>query len=116
MTTIYLQKINNFIKQHFHFIKSICNKQIMKFIWTPWIVIDICEAYIWCVQRAIGPLAEVFRGRSPLNGGSWTRTNADRSREIYSLLPLPLGDTPEEMLTVGIEPTTVRLQVGCSTN
>ena len=28
------------------------------------------------------------------SGGGWTRTNEDRSREIYSLLPLPLGDTP----------------------
>ncbi len=46
------------------------------------------------VQRGFAPLAGVFRGQRPLNGGSWTRTNEDRSREIYSLLPLPLGDTP----------------------
>ena len=30
----------------------------------------------------------IYRGRG------WTRTTEDRSREIYSLLPLPLGDTP----------------------
>lgn len=50
-------------------------------------------------------------------GGGWTRTNVDRSREIYSLLPLPLGDTPEgkELLAVGLEPTTYRLQGECST-
>ena len=27
-------------------------------------------------------------------GGGQTRTDEDVSREIYSLLPLPLGDTP----------------------
>ena len=28
------------------------------------------------------------------NGGGWTRTSGDVSREIYSLLQLPLCDTP----------------------
>lgn len=50
-------------------------------------------------------------------GGSWTRTNGDRSRGIYSPLQLPLCDTPEEMmLAVRLELTTARLQVGCSTS
>ncbi len=49
-------------------------------------------------------------------GGGWTRTNGDRSRGIYSPLQLPLCDTPREMLAKGIEPSTIRLQVGSSTN
>ena len=67
-------------------------------------------------------------------GGDWTRTNEDRSRGIYSPLQLPLCDTPRKeksnefnqktlfalsefkiMLAKGIEPSTVRLQVGRST-
>ncbi len=55
-----------------------------------------------------------------MNGGGQTRTGELRRGEIYSLLQLPLCDTPikkmVEMLTVGIEPTTARLQVECSTN
>ena len=51
------------------------------------------------------------------NGGDWTRTNEDRSRGIYSPLQLPLCDTPlKGMLEKGIEPSTIRLQVGRSTN
>lgn len=46
------------------------------------------------VQRAAGPLAGVFRGQSPLNGGGWTRTNEVVRRGIYSPLQLPLCDTP----------------------
>lgn len=46
------------------------------------------------VQRACGPLAGIFKGWNPLNGGGWTRTNGDRSRGIYSPLQLPLCDTP----------------------
>ncbi len=51
-------------------------------------------------------------------GGDWTRTSGDRSRGIYSPLQLPLCDTPIEMglLAKGLEPSTVRLQVGRSTN
>ena len=37
-----------------------------------------------------------------------------KDREIYSLMQLPLCDTP--MLEKGIEPSTIRLQVGRSTN
>lgn len=51
-------------------------------------------------------------------GGGRTRTAEVVRRGSYSPLQLPLCDTPEGemMLAVGIEPTTVRLQVGCSTN
>jgi hypothetical protein len=54
------------------------------------------------------------------NGGGVTRTHEDRSRGIYSPLQLPLCDTPEEkkeerLLAKGLEPSTVRLQGGCST-
>jgi hypothetical protein len=53
-------------------------------------------------------------------GGGQTRTDGDRSRGIYSPLQLPLCDTPERketkvMLAKGLEPSTVRLQGGCST-
>ena len=62
-------------------------------------------------------------------GGDWTRTNGDRSRGIYSPLQLPLCDTPlrkksllrsgissiGKMLAKGLEPSTIRLQVGRST-
>ena len=49
-------------------------------------------------------------------GGGQTRTGVDRSRGIYSPLQLPLCDTPVQLLEKGIEPSTARLQVGCSTN
>lgn len=51
-------------------------------------------------------------------GGEWTRTTEDRSRGIYSPLQLPLCDTPRMgiLLAKGIEPSTIRLQVGRSTN
>jgi hypothetical protein len=60
-------------------------------------------------------------------GGGWTRTSGDRSRGIYSPLQLPLCDTPTKigrrelslfmrLLAKGIEPSTIRLQVGRSTN
>jgi hypothetical protein len=51
-------------------------------------------------------------------GGGWTRTSVVRRRGIYSPLQLPLCDTPvekERMLAKGLEPSTVRLQGGCST-
>ena len=49
-------------------------------------------------------------------GGGWTRTSESRRRGIYSPLQLPLCETPrrEKMLAVGVEPTTYRLQGGCS--
>lgn len=43
------------------------------------------------VQRAICPLAGVFRGWNPLNGGGWTRTSGDVSRGIYSRFPFRRG-------------------------
>lgn len=60
-------------------------------------------------------------------GGGQTRTGEIRRWEIYSLLQLPLCDTPREkkgaiplelknLLAKGIEPSTIRLQVGRSTN
>lgn len=63
-------------------------------------------------------LIELYNKKGSRNefGGGWTRTNGDRSRGIYSPLQLPLCDTPKKMLAVGLEPTTVRLQVGCSTS
>ncbi len=56
------------------------------------------------------------------NGGGVTRTHEVRRRGIYSPLQLPLCDTPEnesekkDLLAKGIEPSTIRLQVGRSTN
>lgn len=54
------------------------------------------------------------------SGGGWIRTNVDRSRGVYSPLQLATMRHPQvgrkTVLAVGIEPTTVRLQVGCSTN
>lgn len=49
-------------------------------------------------------------------GGGWTRTNEVERRGIYSPLQLPLCDTPVVLLTVGLEPTTIRLQIGRSTS
>lgn len=58
-------------------------------------------------------------------GGGRTRTAELRRGGIYSPLQLPLCDTPEivglkfpwkGMLAKGIEPSTIRLQVGRSTN
>lgn len=51
-------------------------------------------------------------------GGGWTRTSGVVRRGIYSPLQLPLCDTPigeKKLLAKGIEPSTVRLQGGCST-
>ncbi len=51
-------------------------------------------------------------------GGGVTRTHELRRGGIYSPLQLPLCDTPEnwkKMLAKGLEPSTVRLQGGCST-
>lgn len=48
-------------------------------------------------------------------GGGWTRTSEGVSRGIYSPLQLPLCDAPLTLLEKGIEPSTVRLQIGCST-
>jgi len=50
-------------------------------------------------------------------GGGVTRTHETRRWGIYSPLQLPLCDTPpKDMLAKGIEPSTIRLQVGRSTN
>ncbi len=62
------------------------------------------------------PKEEKSRNLSFRIGGSWTRTNGAVRRGIYSPLQLPLCDTPKRMLTAGLEPTTVRLQIGSSTS
>ncbi len=52
-----------------------------------------------------------------VNGEGGTRTHGDQGRRIYSPLQLPLCDLPGKYLPPkGIEPSTIRLQVGRSTN
>ena len=54
--------------------------------------------------------------KSTENGGSWTRTNESlRLRDLQSLAIAAMRYPLETMLEKGIEPSTVRLQGGCST-
>ena len=52
-----------------------------------------------------------------LCGGGWTRTTELRRGQIYSLLQLPLCDSPKFYEPIdGLEPPTGWLQISCSTN
>ena len=46
---------------------------------------------------------------SSSGAGSWTRTNEGRIREIYSLLPLPLGDSSIRALKPKFKNSTNRM-------
>lgn len=68
-------------------------------------------------QNCLLPPPPFSSGAKKIYGGGWTRTNGGRSRGIYSPLQLPLCDTPKKMmLAKGLEPSTIRLQVGRSTS
>lgn len=54
-------------------------------------------------------------------GGGWIRTSgsyteSELQSDAIGHYATPPVDTGIKLLAVGIEPTTVRLQVGCSTN
>ena len=58
-----------------------------------------------------------FRPFRNLCGGGWTRTTELRRGQIYSLLQLPLCDSPLFYEPIdGLEPPTGWLQISCSTN